>query len=75
MLPLAMPREFLFFMLLKKAHLFRCARPAHSNVLFKYASAHGSFARLAPGTFLTSIRKGFVDKLFWRMINVGESHR
>jgi len=49
--------------LLKKAHLLRCARSARSKVLPKYASARGFFARLAPGTFLISLRRGFFSTL------------
>src|SRR3989338_398730 len=40
-----------------------CARPARSDVLLKYASAHGSLARLASGTFLTGLRIGFFNTL------------
>src|SRR5438309_1932413 len=38
--------------LLKKAHLFRCARITRSNVLPEYACAREFIARLASETFL-----------------------
>jgi hypothetical protein len=44
--------------LLKKAHLFRCARTTHSNVLPEYACARGFIARLASGAFLIRLREG-----------------
>ena len=49
--------------LLKKAHLLRCAQLSRSNVLPKYVSARRFFARLASGTFLTSLRTGFFNTL------------
>jgi hypothetical protein len=48
---------------MKKAHLLRCARTARSNVLLKYASARGFFARLASGTFLTRLETEFFNTL------------
>jgi hypothetical protein len=46
-----------FRTLLKKAHLFRCARTTHSNVPPEYACARGFIARLASGTFLIRLRE------------------
>jgi hypothetical protein len=43
--------------LLKKAHLFRCARITHSNVLPEYACAREFIARLASGRFLTRLQE------------------
>ncbi len=42
---------------MKKAHLFRCARPPRSNVLLKYASACRFLARLASATFLIDLEE------------------
>ena len=42
--------------LLKKAHLFRCARITRSNVLPEYACAREFIARLASGTFLIRLQ-------------------
>ena len=44
--------------LLKKAHLFRCARITRSNVLPEYACAGEFIARLASGAFLIRLREG-----------------
>ena len=44
--------------LLKKAHLFRCARITRSNVLPEYACAREFIARLASGAFLIRLREG-----------------
>jgi len=43
--------------LLKKAHLFRCARITRSNVLPEYACAREFIARLASGRFLTRLQE------------------
>jgi hypothetical protein len=43
--------------LLKKVHLFRCARTSRSNVLPEYACARGFVARLASGTFLIKLQE------------------
>jgi hypothetical protein len=43
--------------LLKKAHLFRCARITHSNVLPEYACAREFITRLASGTFLIRLQE------------------
>ena len=43
--------------LLKKAHLFRCARITRSNVLPEYACAREFIARLASGAFLIRLRE------------------
>jgi hypothetical protein len=43
--------------LLKKAHLFRCARITRFNVLPEYACAREFIARLASGTFLIRLRE------------------
>src|SRR5262249_44949088 len=43
--------------LLKKDHLFRCARITRFNVLPEYACAREFIARLAPGTFLIRLRE------------------
>ena len=50
--------------LMKKAHLFRCARITRSNVLSEYACARGFIARLASGRFLIRLREGaYLDNL------------
>ena len=54
--------------LLKKAHLFRCARITRSNVLPEYACAREFIARLASGTFLIRLRKEFRESK--RMISL-----
>jgi len=55
--------------LLKKAHLFRCARITHSNVPPEYACAREFIARLASGTFLIRLREkvcgGSLRKMFY----------
>jgi hypothetical protein len=43
--------------LMKKAHLFRCARITRSNVLPEYASVPGFVARLASGPFLIRLQE------------------
>jgi len=43
--------------LLKKDHLFRCARITRFNVLPEYACAREFIARLAPGAFLIRLRE------------------
>jgi hypothetical protein len=57
--------------LLKKAHLFRCARITRSNVLPEYACARGFIARLASGTFLTRLRERVYEDNLREMILVG----
>jgi hypothetical protein len=50
--------------LMKKAHLFRCARITRSNVRSEYACARGFIARLASGRFLIRLREGvYLDNL------------
>lgn len=57
--------------LMKKAHLFRCARTAHSNVLPEYACARGFIARLASGVFLIRLQKKVCGESLRKMIYVG----
>jgi hypothetical protein len=59
-----------FGTLLKKAHLFRCARTTHSNVPPEYACARGFIARLASGTFLIRLREGVYQDNLREMILV-----
>jgi hypothetical protein len=56
--------------LLKKAHLFRCARITHSNVLPEYACAREFIARLASGTFLIRLRERVYENNLREMILV-----
>ena len=60
-----------FRTLMKKAHLFRCARTAHSNVLPKYACARGFIARLASGVFLIRLQEKVCGESLRKMIYVG----
>ena len=46
-----------FRTLLKKAHLFRCARITRSNVLPECACAREFIARLASATFLIGLNR------------------
>ena len=48
--------------LLKKAHLFRCARITRSNVLPEYACAREFIASVASGTFLIRLRERVFQK-------------
>jgi hypothetical protein len=57
--------------LLKKAHLFRCARITHSNVLPEYACAREFIARLASGTFLIRLQEKVCGESLRKMIYVG----
>jgi hypothetical protein len=57
--------------LLKKAHLFRCARFAHFNVLPEYACARGFVARLASGTFLIRLQERVCERRLGKMIYAG----
>jgi len=57
--------------LMKKAHLFRCARITHSNVPPEYACARGFVARLASGTFLIRLQEKVCGESLRKMIYVG----
>jgi hypothetical protein len=57
--------------LLKKAHLFRCARITRSNVLPEYACAREFIARLASGTFLIRLRERVFRQSLGEMLFVG----
>jgi hypothetical protein len=60
-----------FRTLLKKAHLFRCARITRSNVLPEYACARGFIARLPSGTFLIRLQEKVFGERLRKMIYVG----
>ena len=57
--------------LLKKAHLFRCARITHSNVPPEYACVREFIARLASGTFLIRLREKVFRQSLGEMLLVG----
>lgn len=57
--------------LLKRAHLFRCARTTRSNVLPEYACAREFIARLASGTFLIRLRERVFRQSVGEMVFVG----
>src|SRR5262249_32212547 len=57
--------------LLKKAHLFRCARITHSNVPPEYACVREFIARLASGTFLIRLREKVFRQSLGEMLFVG----
>ena len=57
--------------LLKKVHLFRCARTSRSNVLPEYACARGFVARLASGTFLIRLQERVCERRLEKMIYAG----
>ena len=54
--------------LMKKAHLFRCARITRSNVLPEYACARGFIARLASGIFLIRLQERLIRAILGEMI-------
>ena len=56
--------------LLKKAHLFRCARITHFNVPSEYACVREFIAGLAPGTFLIRLREKVFRQSFGKMLLV-----
>lgn len=57
--------------LMKKAHLFRCARTAHSSVRPEYACVRGFVARLASGVFLIRLQEKVCGESLRKMIYVG----
>ena len=57
--------------LLKKAHLFRCARITRSNVLPEYACAREFIARLASGAFLIRLRGRVFQQTIGEVLFVG----
>jgi len=60
-----------FRSLMKKAHLFRCARTAHSNVLPEYVCVRGFVVRPASGVFLIRLQEKVCEKSLRKMIYVG----
>jgi hypothetical protein len=56
--------------LLKKAHLFRCARITRSSVPPEYACAREFIARLASGTFLIRLRERMFRQAVGEMLSV-----
>jgi hypothetical protein len=57
--------------LLKKAHLFRCARITHSNVPPEYACVREFIARLASGTFLIRLQERLFRHTLGEAVFVG----
>jgi hypothetical protein len=57
-----------FRTLLKKAHLFRCARTTHFNVPPEYACAREFIARLPSGTFLIRLQERMFRKSLGEMV-------
>jgi hypothetical protein len=56
--------------LLKKAHLFRCARITRFNVPPEYACARGFVARLASGTFLIRLQERVFQQAVGEMVSI-----
>jgi hypothetical protein len=59
-----------FTTLMKKAHLFRCARITRSNVRSEYACARGFIARLASGRFLIRLQERVFQQPLGKMLFV-----